>query len=101
MKNTEKLPTVSDLNDIQAAWMSLDLKAPENEKQRVFALMKKLPRSFLSAKEDLSVAMPIIESMPIWAEMRPIDKAKKALINHPKARVDCAWVGEKGVWMPL
>lgn len=88
--------TAIEANDIQAQWMGLDSNAPEKEKQRVFALMKKLPRSHITVSPDGS-AMLIIHGQPAHAFNEPIEdsvKRAKALGVQTQLR----W-STTGVWI--
>lgn len=61
MKTNHRL-TATEANAIHAEWMALESNAPEKEKQRVFALMRKLPQSFVSIGIDR--AQVIISGTP-------------------------------------
>jgi len=61
---------VAELNSIQAEWMKLDCNAPKAEQERVFALMAKMPKNYISVNEEgQAVAMwanqPLNMAMPL------------------------------------
>jgi hypothetical protein len=61
---------VEELNSIQAEWMALDCNAPKSEQDRVFALMARMPKNYISVNEEgQAVAMwqnqPLNMAMPL------------------------------------
>jgi hypothetical protein len=91
-------PTIEELNSIQTEWMTLSHEAPEYEKQRVFALFDRLPKSYLSG--DGSVFSPMVQGAPIWAEGRPLSEALEYANLHGNIRLDVAWVAPRWVALP-
>ncbi len=70
---TNQQITVEEANTIQAEWMKLDPDAPEKEKKRVFALMAKLPGSYMSVNSaGLSTVM--VQGTPAHAFPMPVDQ---------------------------
>lgn len=98
-------PSVDELNEIQRQWMALDCSAPEVEKQRVFKLMDRLPKSYVSASSDLTSASPMLDGSPIWGSGRPIAEAVRVIrdyaIRRRNARADVAWIGSEGKWVSI
>ena len=78
---------VARLNEVQAAWMALSGNAPEAEKQKVFAMMRELPRSYISINED-GEATPMYHGQPT-AIPQPLEEVKQA---YPElAALGVAW----------
>jgi hypothetical protein len=98
-------PSADELNEIQRQWMALDCSAPATEKQRVFKLMERLPKSYVSATSDLSSASPMLDGSPIWGSSRPINEAIRVIRDYANrgrnARADVAWVGSEGKWVSI
>lgn len=63
--------TSEEANEIQREWMELDSSATEKEKQRVFALMRKLPQSYISQAPN-GEAMVMVQGQPAHAFNEPI-----------------------------
>jgi hypothetical protein len=92
--STSNQPTVEELNAIQAEWMKLDPHAPTAEKRRVFALMERYPRKFVSGHDGLGVCM--VDGQPT---SMPIEF--QTALNRCKefgGRTDVAWNGKLGKW---
>jgi hypothetical protein len=65
-----KTYNIAELNSIQAEWMALKHDAPQAEQERVFSLMEKMPKNYISVQEDgNAIAMwanqPLNMAMPI------------------------------------
>lgn len=60
---------IDELNAIQSDWMAISNDAPENEKKRVFSLMEKIPKCYLSVSDGVATVMfngqPLNRPMPI------------------------------------
>lgn len=94
---TKELPTVDELNAIQAEWMALNPDAPEKEKQRVFALMRRYPNAYISGHDGRGVV--VLDGGPINQAMDfqfCIDLCLKL-----GGRIDIAWNGRIGQWYSL
>jgi len=59
---------VAELNSIQAEWMKLDCNAPKEEQERVFALMEKMPKNYISVNDDGN-AIAMWANQPLNMEM--------------------------------
>lgn len=93
----DNLPTVEELNYIQFEWMQLDPFAPEPEKKRVFAMMRKYPRIYVSGHDGNGVCM--IDGQP-WTATAAFADA----MRHCKefgGRTDIAWNGCTGKWYAI
>jgi hypothetical protein len=78
---------VARLNEVQAAWMALSGKAPEAEQRKVFAMMRELPRDYISINAD-GEATPMYRGQPT-AIPQPLEDCKRA---HPElAALGVAW----------
>ena len=78
---------VARLNEVQAAWMGLSGNAPEDEQRRVFAMMRELPRSYISIDED-GEATPMYHGQPT-AIPCPLEEVKR---DYPElAALGVAW----------
>jgi hypothetical protein len=97
MKTIEKQPTVEELNDIQAQWMALDYNAPVAERNRVFALMKQLPKRYVSGHDGKGVC--VVDSGPLCQTVS-FDYALELCAKHG-GRTDIAWNGKLGQWYAL
>ena len=86
---------IDELNAIQSDWIALSNDASEKEKKRVFALMEKLPKSYLSISEDMAIVM--FDGQPLTRPM----KIKTALEYHGDIlpEKDIAWTN--GKWIKL
>jgi hypothetical protein len=86
---------IDKLNEIQSEWMALSNDASEKEKKRVFSLMEKLPKSYLSISEDMAIVM--FDGQPITRPM----KIATALEYHGGIipEKDIAW--DNGKWIKL
>jgi len=80
---------LDSLNSIQDEWMKLSPSASEDEKTRVFELMKKLPSSYITGKDDRHNIM-LNGSMPLYASSQPIDVVKQTASEHG-IRTDISW----------
>lgn len=68
--------TATEANAIQAEWMALQSDAPKAEKQRVFALMEKLPQHYISCTpEQNGLAQVMQHGMPSHSRPEPIGEA--------------------------
>jgi hypothetical protein len=103
MKNT--LPTVDELNDIQAQWMKLESTDSEAKKNEVFALMETLPKYYVSASIDLKKGFPICNGGIVWSEEREIKLAlayvSECSQRFSGCRLDVVWVGVLGKWISI
>lgn len=97
MDTTKNLPTVEELNRIQAEWMAIDPFAPEAEKKRVFKLMEQFPRTYVSGHDGKGVCNH--DGQPTSIAI-PFDDAL-ARCKALGGRVDVAWHGGRGQWYAL
>ena len=95
MKTT--LPTVSELNDIQAQWMALDSTGPKTEIDRVCKLMEKYPKIYVSGHDGIGVCM--YQGQPCSVNV-PFEEALKTCHEYG-GRTDIAWNGKDGKWYSL
>ena len=79
----------TELNAIQAAWMELKHDAPKAEQERVFALMEKMPKNYISVQEDGS-------AIAIWAG-QPLNMAMplEDVIQYHGASLDSVEIAWK------
>lgn len=96
--------TPTELNAIHAEWMALDLDAEDTEKQRVFRLMDKVPKSHISrAKPDEDSFMVIVQGQPAFAfNLRLV--AAQAYAKPLGIRTDILWDGHSspnGQWISV
>lgn len=86
---------LNELNAIQADWMAISSDSPEKEKQRVFVLMEKIPKVFLSISEEMATV--IWNGQPM---NRPMS-IESALEYHGDIipEKDIAW--KNGQWVAL
>ena len=86
---------IAELNAIQADWMELSNDAPEKEKKRVFSLMEKIPKAYVSISGNMATV--IWNGQPM---NRPIP-IESALEYHGDIipEKDIAWNG--GQWVAL
>lgn len=89
-----KLATVEELNRIQDEWMKLDSSANIIKQQRVFALMKQLPKVYVSGHDGFGVVY--ISGMPV-NQGETFEKAV-ARCRAYEGRVDVAWNGKTARW---
>ena len=80
--------TVKELNEIQAQWMALDSNDSESRKQEVFALMDKIPLSYITYNG--TNANMVIRGAPFHATGLPLNEIKEIAPRH-NARTDIAW----------
>jgi hypothetical protein len=86
---------IDELNEIQSEWMALSNDASEKEKKRVFSLMEKNPKGYLSVSKGMATV--ILNGQPI---NRPIP-IESALEYHGDiiSEKDIAW--DNGKWIKL
>jgi hypothetical protein len=93
----DTVPTVEELNRIQAEWMALDPHAPKAEQHRVLALMKKLPETYVSGHDGVGICMyhggPTSINVPICYAL--------SRCRNLGGRTDVAWNGKLGLWYSL
>ena len=94
------MTSIKELNTIQAEWMALSLEASEEEKQRVFNLMRKLPKSHITVSGDRSNANIYHQSSPDHATGFSMEYAKERARSYGY-RVDVAWCGFEGKWVSI
>jgi len=98
------LPTVDELNKIQADWMALDPTGDLRERERVIRSMEQYPAVYLSITPDGALANVVVDHMPLWANRRPTAEAVeyvKAMRTWKQKRTDVAWCGQDGKWVAL
>jgi len=87
------------LNKTQAAWMALQCGDSEEEKQRVYALMRNQPKAHLSIPACAPDTASVYNSGPVWAEPRPLQEA----VDYAESRgiqTDFAWRTD-GKWVAI
>lgn len=86
--------TVEELNEAQADWMALDPHAPIAERKRVFALMERMPKVYVSGSDGAGVC--IVDGQPTSMTLT-FDKAMERCREYG-GRTDVAWNGKLGKW---
>lgn len=86
--------TAERANEIQAEWMALESGASKDEQQRVFALMKELPKDYYSLSADGKNAVALFGGSPANVAM-PLAECRK----HWKITSPIAWQCDK--WVDL
>ncbi len=89
--------TVEEANKIQAEWMALESNAPEKKQKRVFALMDKFPKKYLSIHSSGATAVLVVGGMPCNQPM-PIADVIRHFSNENFDRT-IAWSADK--WIPF
>lgn len=88
------LPTVQELSDIQTEWMNLQHTAPLAEQQRVFKLMERLPKIYVSGHDGKGVCIASGGPMSVSIDFAlAMDTCRKL-----GGRTDVAWNGQLGKW---
>ncbi len=90
-------PTVEELNEAQAEWMKLAHDAPDAEKRRVFKLMERYPRAYVSGHDGIGVCM--LDGMPLSPNIEFNAALATCAVNG--GRTDVAWNGKLGKWVRL
>lgn len=91
------LPSVKELNEIQAQWMALDSTGPKAEIDRVCKLMERYPKIYVSGHDGNGVC--IIGGSPFSMTV-PFEQALETC-RQLGGRVDVAWNGTAGKWYSL
>lgn len=86
---------IDELNAIQSDWMAISNDAPEKEKNRVFSLMEKIPKCYLSVSDGVATVM--FNGQPLNRPM-PIESALEYYCDIIPEK-DIAWNG--GQWVAL
>lgn len=91
------LPSVERLNMIQGEWMCLDSTASESEKQRIFALMKEYPQTYVSGHDGVGVCQHHGSPCSMTVSFgQALERCKEL-----GGRMDVAWNGTLGVWYSI
>ena len=96
---TTTVPTLDELNAIQADWMALAWDAPEAEQRRVIDAMKRTPSVYASVNASATGAIVMLPGQPMQALPISLDKARK-ILQEMGARTDVAWQADKYIAWP-
>ena len=86
--------TLERLNEIHREWMELDMDAPQQEKNRVFALMNERPRAYISISADGSKGVAMIDGTPMCV---PLPLAECQALYGNRVHKQFAWQYNKWV----
>jgi hypothetical protein len=90
---------IETLNKTQAAWMALDCYDPEEEKQRVYSLMRQQPGCHLVIPLGAPDTANINWGGPVWSEPQPMRYALEYAEKHG-IQTDFAWRTD-GQWVAV
>lgn len=94
---TAHTPTAAELNGIHAAWMNLDILAPEKVKNKVFKSMEKYPKIYISLNADKTAGVVMHHGNVCHAKPISIEQCLK----YQNVDKVIAWHGETGTWVNL
>ena len=87
--------TLDQLNETHREWMALDVNASPNEKQKVFEMMKRHPKGYLSGSHENGFGI-IMNGLPVTAYKLPLAAAiQKA--NALGVQTRFAWSAPKWI----
>lgn len=105
---TETLPTLAELNEIQRQWMALDPSDHSPHRDKVLNLMKKYPRLHLTVSGDGQSFNAVLDGMPFFARAQTWDTIRAFVDNgnfppgvRAQYRPDVAWCGSRGEWVSV
>lgn len=98
MNRSPALPTLEELNSIQAEWMKVDPCGDKAECARVCKLMERYPKRYISGHDGVGVTM--IDGGPCSATALPLHGPTGEIERCRKlgGRVDVIWNGKIGQW---
>lgn len=101
--NSHTLPSLAELQAIHAEWMAFDSASatPDAINELAHRFTRLIPGKYLNVSPDGTMAGPIEHGMPCWAEKRPIADAIAWAHARHGYRLDVAWCGHSGQWVPM